>query len=347
MSGQAFAELAGRFVGDLEKAGANVLIFGDLRTRPLRCRVTLGPLSAPLEVYLWTITPGGKGRGRPDERRIQMTGVTTIPLRASVRVLLGGWSEEVGVYAFWDARRHQGFSAGSPSLQIGKAALEMGYHQGFGTEVRRVREGEEIAIAVQADYLTWYLEEWERLYECSADIQAAPELIDTSVEEKRHFVDSGHDDRERSRRHKVITIVENFRDARFRPIVLRAYGYRCCVTGTALRLVDAAHIIPASDPTSSDEVWNGMAMAVHVHRAYDNGLLGILPAGRIALNPHAVFGLKQHRLAAGLDELSRVLPPRIRFPGSPELYPRDDALLKGLAARGWTEDEIEAALRSA
>ncbi len=306
----------------------------------------MGAISAELAVYLWTITSGGKGRGRPTERRIQITGVDHIPLRSGVRALLGGWSEEAGVYAFWDVRRHQGFTAGSPSLQMALATLENGYHHGFATETRHVREGEEIAIAVQPDYLSWYLEEWERLYECGEDINRAPDLIESNVEEEREFVDSGESDQQRSRRHKVVTVVHNFRDARFRPTVLRAYNFRCCITGMALRLVDAAHIIPASDPHSADEPWNGLALSAHFHRAYDNGLVGVLPGGRLATNTRIEAKLRRDRLDAGLPDLKETMPPNIRFPASPDARPRESVLRRGLLLRGWTEDDIALAMRA-
>jgi len=345
MPGIRFEELAERFVADLERYGATVVVQGAVSTRPLRCRVTLGDDSANLEVYLWTVTTGGRGRGRPDERRIQMTGIDRFRLRAGVRTLVGGWSAEVGVYAFWDVRRHQDFTPGSSSLQIDLNTLERAYHHGFATETRQVREGEEISTGVQADYLYWYIQEWERLYECGAEIDTATELIDAPGENEREFIDSGDDDAQRSRRHKVVSVVQHFRDARFRPLVLRAYGFRCCVTGVALRLVDAAHIVPVTDPTSQDEVWNGLALAASVHRAYDTGLLGILPGGRLSLSPTVRQRLKRDHLSDGLDAFRESLPTSIRLPASTESHPRDEALMRGLTARGWTDSEIEDAMR--
>jgi putative restriction endonuclease len=142
---------------------------------------------------------------------------------------------------------------------------------------------------------------------------------------------------------KVTSVVRAFREARFRPAVLRAYGWRCCLTGIALRLVDAAHVVPVSDPTSTDETKNGVALNPLLHRAYDFGLLGLLPGGRTAINERLLAGLQRQRLGDGLDLLRGMVPANMRMPGSPDLCPPDEYLVRGLAARGWTPDELRRA----
>lgn len=343
MPGIKFGDLAERFIGALELAGATVLVVSGVSARPLVLSVVMDGKTYRLEVYLWAVTFGGKGRGRPRERRIQLTGVEQFTLKAGVRTILGGWSDETGVFAFWDVRRHLGFSAGSPSLQISLDTLERASTVGMATEVRSVREGQEIAVAVQADYLLWYLQEYERLYDCSGEVTDAATLVDGTPEEERAFIDSGTTDAAQSRRHQVVSVVRNFREARFRPLVLRAYAYRCCLTGISLRLVDAAHVVPVSDPTSTDEPRNGVALNPLLHRAYDCGLLGLLPGGRTALNSRLLTRLRKSRLDAGLDFLRQMIPTAMTMPGSPELRPPDEYLLRGLKARGWSDAEIRQA----
>jgi len=343
MAGIRFKTLAEMFIKHLENEGATVLVVGGYDKRPMRCRVSRGQARWDLEVFLWTVTPGGKGRGRPNERCVQMTGVNAFNLKPQVRAILGGWSEEVGVYSFWDVRRHLDFTAGSPSLQTSLDNLERAYHSGMSAHYRSVRSGDENAVAVQPDYLLWYLDEYERIYECDDDINVAADLVDATQEDERAFIDSGSDDLQQSQRHRVVSIVRNFRDARFRPSVLRAYGYRCCVSGVSLRLIDAAHIIPASESTSSDAVQNGLALSANHHRAYDSGLLGILPDGRLAVNNRVASKLQDARLTDGLDEFKAALPAHIRMPEPKEVQPRPDWLKTGLLARGWTNEEITAA----
>lgn len=343
MAGIKFGQLAERFIEALEMAGATVIVVAGIDRRPLILSVILGETTYRLEVHLWTVTPGGKGRGRPRERRIQKTSTPQFELRAGVRTIVGGWNEETGVFAFWDVRRHLESSRKSPSMQISLDTLERAELVGMATEVRNVRQGLEIAIAVQSDYLLWYLREYERLYDCGEEIKQAPELADAKPEDEREFIDSGETDTTQSRRYKVVSIVQTFRDARFRPLVLRAYGYRCCLTGVALRLVDAAHIIPVSDPTSTDEPRNGIALNPLMHRAYDCGLLGLLPGGKTAMNKRILGALKKQKLDAGIDLVRGLVPGVMTLPASPDFHPPSEYLLRGLRARGWTDNEIRQA----
>lgn len=61
------------------------------------------------------------------------------------------------------------------------------------------------------------------------------------------------------------TYTENFR--------LDAYKKTCCVCRRQLGLVQAAHIIPHSEPDSPNTVQNGLAMCIEHHRLYDDSLL--------------------------------------------------------------------------
>jgi len=342
MPGIRFPELAEKFIAALEIAGATVLVLSDTDRRPLRLGVVVGDATYGLEVYLWTVTPGGKGRGRPRECRIQRTSADPFVLRAGVRTIMGGWHEETGTFAFWDVRRHL-TEAKSPSTQISLDTLEDASSRGLATEHRYLAEGEEVAIAVQPDYLLWYVREYDRIYDVAGEVDDAGKLIEAKPEDEREFIDSGDDERAASLRHQLVEIVRNFRDARFRPLVLRAYSYRCCLTGVALRLVDAAHVVPVSDPTSTDEPRNGVALNPLLHRAYDAGLLGLLPGGKTALNERLLSTLRKQKLDAGLDLVRSLVPGEVTRPNSPEFVPPDDYLRRGLLARGWTEDEIKSA----
>ncbi len=342
MPGIRFPQLAEKFITALEMAGATVLVLSGTDKRPLTLGVVVGDATYRLEVYLWTVTQGGKGRGRPREYRIQRTSADPFVLRAGVRTIMGGWHEETGTFAFWDVRRHL-TKAKSPSSQISLDTLEAASSRGLATEYRNLAEGEEVAIAVQPDYLLWYVREYERIYDVAGEVGDAGKLIEAKPEDEREFIDSGDDEHAASRRHQLVEVVRNFRDARFRPLVLRAYSYRCCLTGVALRLVDAAHVVPVSDPTSTDEPRNGVALNPLLHRAYDAGLLGLLPGGKTSLNERLLANLRKQKLDAGLDLIRGLVPGEMTMPTSLEFVPPDDYLRRGLRARGWTDDEIKRA----
>lgn len=343
MAGIRFSALAERFITALEMAGATVLVASGEDARPLVLSVVVGATTYRVEVFLWTVTQGGKGRNRPREYRIQRTATPGFVLKPRVRTLMGGWHEDTGTFAFWDVRRHLTSEGKSPSSQISLDTLERAASVGMATEVRDASEGQEIAIAIQPDYLLWYLREYERIYDCGPEVTQAPGLVDAKPEDEREFIDEGTTEDSTARRYKITEVVQAFRLARFRPLVLRAYGWRCCLTGVALRLVDAAHVVPVSDPTSTDEPKNGVALNPTLHRAYDLGLLGLLPGGRTAINERLIAGLQKQKLGDGLELFRGMVPATMRMPGSPDLHPPEDYFRRGLIARGWTTEEIQRA----
>ena len=100
---------------------------------------------------------------------------------------------------------------------------------------------------------------------------------------------------------------------RFRRDVLRAYSDRCAVC--ALRepqLVQAAHIVPFSDPQGVAAVVNGIALCAIHHLAYDRNLLGIGPGGVVHIGARLLVVKDGPMLQQGL----------VDFDGKPIRKPR-------------------------
>ncbi len=318
----------------MERSGATVLIVGGGK-RPAQLRVVSGDNVTDCIVYLWTVTPGGGGPGvRPaGERRIQITNAPQFPLSPGIRTIVGGWNDEAGVWAFWDARRHTRFSTRSPSFQTTAATLEMAGHNGLATQLRPANEGREVVVAVRKDYLLWYVQDGQMLHDAEEDATEVATLIDATPEEENGLVESSTTPEQLTRRVQLVEIMRAFRDARFRPLVLQAYGNRCAVCGTALKLVDAAHVVPISDPRGDDDVTNGLALCRLHHGAYDTGLLGVRSNYRVILNTAAADRLRQVQLDGGLDAFSAALPEMIRLPNVAEVWPDPRKLRIGMELR--------------
>ena len=318
----------------MERSGATVLVVGHHR-RPAQLRVISGDNTTDCTVYLWTITPGGGPPGtRPaGERRIQITNAPPFPLSPGLRTIVGGWSEDSQVWAFWDARRHTRFSQRSPSFQTTANTLDAAGHNGLATQIRPASEGREIVVAVRSDFLLWYVQEGQTLHDADEDASEVTHLIDPTPEEETALVESSTSPEQLARRVQLVEIMRAFREARFRPLVLQAYGNRCAVCETALKLVDAAHIIPVSDPRSDDEVTNGLALCRLHHAAYDTGLLGVRSDYRVILNDAAADRLRQVQLDGGLQRFRDALPRLIRLPNVPEVRPNPRSLRIGLEVR--------------
>ncbi len=170
-----------------------------------------------------------------------------------------------------------------------------------------------------------------------ADAVEVMNMLAATPEEERQFIDSSADENQATRRHEIVQIVRAYRDARFRPAVMRAYNRRCAICQYAMKLVDAAHIIPVSDPHSTDEITNGIALCGVHHTAYDTGLLGIQSNYRIIVNPQQEHRLAELRLGNGLPDFKGRLPQAITLPSVIETRPDPAKLILGLRARRWPE----------
>lgn len=338
MPGIRFCQLVDAFVATLERSSATVIRQNtEDAIRPARLRVLTGNKTTDCIVFLWTITPGGGGPDvRPaNERRIQLTKVSGIPLEPGCRTLLGGWSEESGVYAFWDPRRHVRFSTRSPSLQVTSETLDVASRVGIATYLRPAATGREVVVATAPDSLLWYVENGLQLHNSEDDASAAVDLVEATPEEERGFLDESQTDIQAARRYDLVQTMRAYRDSQFRPAVLRAYGYRCAVCGCSLKLVDAAHIVPVSYPDSTDEVTNGLALCRLHHGAYDNGLLGVRSDYGVIVNPEVEKRLAELRLGMGLEDFKARLPQQITPPLVIETRPDPQRLIVGLQARRW------------
>lgn len=99
----------------------------------------------------------------------------------------------------------------------------------------------------------------------------------------------------------------------FRATVLRAYESRCAVCSLAhAELLDAAHIVPDSDPGGIASVRNGLALCKLHHAAFDANILGIDPNLRIEIRADLLEEIDGPTLRYGLQERHgerlRVLP---------------------------------------
>jgi len=344
VAGIRFSRLVEEFADTLERASSTVIRPRQTEgSRPARMQVTTGSSTTDCLLFLWTITPGGGGPGvRPaNERRIQMTNISGIPLQPGVRTLLGGWSQEFGVYAFWDARRHVSFSRRSPSLQVDADTLETAGTVGIASQLRPTQQGQEVVIACNPASLLWYVENGSPLHNSQGDAAAIVDLADATPEDEREFLDTAESEITAARRYDLVETMRAFRDSKFRPAVLQAYSYKCCVCSCDLKLVDAAHIVPVSHAKSTDDVTNGLAMCRLHHGAYDNALLGVRSDYSIVVNPEMRNRLAEIKLDTAIDAFESPLPDRIRTPYSVEASPSPEKLRLGLAVRRWADEYVK------
>jgi len=100
----------------------------------------------------------------------------------------------------------------------------------------------------------------------------------------------------------------------FRDNVLTAYHCKCAFCKIKhLPLLDAAHIIPDSEPNGQPIVKNGLALCKIHHAAYDANIMGVNPDYKIIVNEDVLHEIDGPMLKHGIIELHQqkiVLPRR-------------------------------------
>jgi hypothetical protein len=219
---------------------------------------------------------GLSGRGRDHvERRYQnpVRCDPVIALPGTMPMLLGLWTQETNpVLVAHDALRRLGHGGARNSLFVGLTALRAAAANGWAEYVSDT--GERI-MAFRPEVFPVYAEMFIRGVLLEPVTMASLFLsADLNVDEPASV--------ERVRRATSALA----RSARFRIEVVAAYNGCCAMCGLGLGLVEGAHIYPASAPSSSDDVRNGLALCPNHHAAFDRYLLCIQPSThQILLHP--------------------------------------------------------------
>ena len=105
--------------------------------------------------------------------------------------------------------------------------------------------------------------------------------------------------------------------------------------GIQLRLLDAAHILPAAHPDSTDGTDNGVALCALHHRAFDRTLVTFDAQFRTHVNETALTRLQQENQTAGLAEFRRALRPILALPPARRDRPASRFVDRANELRGW------------
>lgn len=277
--------------------------------------------------FIWNCTHGGGSKRSDNEYRIQFTSAVPKAEKRYETALLG-WHDGYEVFAAWDIRKHDNQVSKSPSAQVKEEALQGAHVNGFATYAR---QNGEIVIAFRREFLGEYLHAARRLH--SGGAAARDFSILNKVGDLRpKDIDAIHN---MERRWIVATIARRYRAADFRRRVLSAYGHRCAVCGLQLDLVEAAHINPVTERTSTDETANGLALCPLHHAAYDRRVISITESYNVEVSETRMATLATANRGAGAGEFRANLKPAILLPADKRDYPKKQHLRRGRVARGW------------
>jgi putative restriction endonuclease len=102
-----------------------------------------------------------------------------------------------------------------------------------------------------------------------------------------------------------------------------------------LKLVDAAHIVPVSSDSSTDDTANGIALSALYHRAYDKGLVTFNEQYQIIVNTNEMKKLKDIGFDGGMDKFIKDLRPIINVPPAISDRPNVAFIKEANKLRGW------------
>lgn len=325
------------FEAAVQKSGLGLLHLSDYGVHPASYQVIISDSSFRVRVYIWNLTFGGRP-ALPDEWRIQVTGLAEIEghqrfvLEVGGKTVVLGWCEELGVFAAYDVSKHLDPLGGSPSIQIRQPALEAARINGLAPHFKGE---EEVAFAVKPAYMGTYLEHMEELHACGSS-EEAMRLLASICDDPNAVADHEIEAKvPEARRYAVISTKKALRDARFKDRVLTAYANSCAMCGVQLRLIDAAHILPAAHPDSTDETSNGIALCALHHRAYDRAFVTFDVDYRIHRNREIEQEFAESGLDGGLAGFRDSLFPVLELPLVCADRPARENVERVNAMRGW------------
>jgi len=110
------------------------------------------------------------------------------------------------------------------------------------------------------------------------------------------------------RRYVTATCRRRIHQQAFRERVLQAYQEQCALCRLKHdKLLDAAHIVPDSDPEGEPVISNGIALCKLHHAAFDGLFFGIRPDGRIHVRPQILLETDGPMLLHGLKAIHETL----------------------------------------
>lgn len=286
----------------------------------------------------------GAGNTRPEyEARIQLSGnlIDAQNQRSGDehQAVVIGLFEGGRVFVAWDP--HHALSRGTPK----QVSLYARWAQEATVEehlaavyefTSQQLDGPSFAIALPAHALGFYMENIVKFHDLNSeeDIQRLindhAEVLDENAMGSNSIAEDQQDE---TRERFSYTRTAYRRDPLFKKLVLGAYGSACCVCGRQLAIVQAAHIIPHSEPDCPNSVNNGLAMCIEHHRLYDDALLLPGPDRQMMFNEERARYLQQINQQRGLDEIAGHDGREFNIPDNSELRPSEDYLQRGLDVR--------------
>jgi putative restriction endonuclease len=327
-------ELLEKVIAAIKGCGWQYLILST--SHPFRLRVFQDHEAYTVRIYIWNMTHGGGKARPPDEFRIQITKVEQFEEEPGPegRTLILGWWDPVGVFAGFDYRKHTGKISHSPSMQIREPfLLEANASRGLSP---CNKGNQEIAIAFHPEFIIEYIRSLEQLHDVGK-VREDFEILKAVAVDPAAVTDTDINKVTGPRRRAIQSVIRTLRDSSFRDRVLTVYSHRCAMCGLQLELVEAAHIVPVSESTSTDETANGLALCTLHHRAYDKALVTVANDYHVLFSSTEKGRLKKIGFDGRMNAFVNDLRPVICLPPDVKDRPKVSYLQRGREIRHWAD----------
>lgn len=292
-----------------------------------------------VSAYLGSLESRSNERG---EREMYTEFHNAVPIRQveGVKTLLIGYEYFSERFVGWDACRNVGGSTAVPhSLVVSEKSFSQAYPDGLAFYPR---SRSETAVVFHPTMLMNYICNLEDFH---GAVSEPEQDILTHISQEDGRVDTSETKSLPPERQIAVNAIANFwSETSFHARVLTAYKNQCamCRGQSDFRVdVEAVHIVPLGHPDFDLATSNSLCLCALHHRAFDQGLVAVLPDYQIAINRTKLALLQSQSLSAGEDVFVKNLQMQISMPQQRSERPNVTLIRTALRVRELQHDALE------
>jgi|SaaInlStandDraft_4_1057021.scaffolds.fasta_scaffold24889_1 putative restriction endonuclease len=275
-------------------------------------------------ILIRNVHESGMNRENQDECRIQISNSQSLiqALNSRINVIVLGFFADENVFTAWDPlifnnRFNDWFMDTSKAKTVSvysRFSIQRNANQNkIGNYVDN--NGQSI-ISFKPEYLGLYLDNITNIHNLNAaELFKFVEFSDKENDED--FTGSISLGKEQL----VVTHTRYKRDPNFRKKVYEAYNNKCAMCGIQLELIEAAHIVPHSHESGTDDISNGIGLCSLHHTAYDKSLIYFEIDFSIKINNNKMKYLEKMGLDGGYRKFEDLSFDKLRLPQNHILQP--------------------------
>ncbi len=290
--------------------------------------------------YLWNLKSHSDGHG---SHEFYVESNNGLPIRqvAGVKTLLIGYEYFTERFVGWDASRNSRAPiVSTPSLAVSEKDFSRAYPDGL---VFCPRSPNEVAVIFYPDALMNYVCNLDAFHGAVSELEQ--NILRRMSQEDGPLEDAIVQSLPTDRQVAVEAITRHWAETSFRRRVLTAYGNRCamCSGQSDVRVdVHAVYIVPAGHPEFTSKTRNGLCLCALHHRAFNQGLVAVMPGYRVVVNRTRLAGLRDLGLNGGENAFMATFRTHLSIPAEASLCPHTSTIKTALRVRDLQNDTLEA-----